>query len=438
MKKKDAKKSYKSIFLIIVLIVILSITIIFTYNLKKNKGDINEKPSPLMNLLSLIGNKPYTSPLSAENNGYSCAYHNSESCEGGSPSECYEYTCCYTDCSGYACSYSDKNFGSIHDGHCDESLPSPGPNFCDGKGKCIKNPCICPKTNGNLCQKETDKKCGKPPKVPKGLSECGSSGACSVGIVTIQVFDKPGEEKTPCTCELARLVNYYTCQNSIETTGYPPSKLKIIVEVDISNDAEYPTAATDIISEENGIKTIGMVLNGPFGFVFDTSNLIHESQHANLLSRFNNPKIPRWAQEGLAIMKEPRGPLTDSCMHFENLVNYLENLPPNFDFGQILTWDNPPGNDETILCYIFGSGIVNLLVKNSGGDCNAVRKFYKTTEQAMKNGNTQNSWINAIKNNYPGLGINNPNDLLEKLKSEVQSQLGKDGSIRSGCNPCTC
>jgi hypothetical protein len=94
-----------------------------------------------------------------------------------------------------------------------------------------------------------------------------------------------------------------------------------------------------------------------------THVLPHETTHAVLMGRFGRHLVPRWADEGIAILSEPR----------EKIERYLKNLPALrsqhdlFSASQLMSLKDYPESRRVTAFYVQSISLVEFLCAQKGG-----------------------------------------------------------------------
>ncbi len=94
-----------------------------------------------------------------------------------------------------------------------------------------------------------------------------------------------------------------------------------------------------------------------------THVLPHETTHAVLIGRFGRHVLPRWADEGMAILSEPR----------EKVERYVKNLPSLrsrhelFSVSELINMKDYPDARRVTALYVQGTSLVDFLSSQKGG-----------------------------------------------------------------------
>lgn len=102
--------------------------------------------------------------------------------------------------------------------------------------------------------------------------------------------------------------------------------------------------------------------------------LPHETTHVVLAGQFGGQQIPRWADEGMAILSEP-GHRVDKHL------TYLENAPHLFGVGDLMRLTSYPEREHLSLFYAQSVSIVEFLASEKGPEV-----FTRFLREAMRGG----------------------------------------------------
>jgi tetratricopeptide (TPR) repeat protein len=105
--------------------------------------------------------------------------------------------------------------------------------------------------------------------------------------------------------------------------------------------------------------------------------LPHEITHVVLADRFTTRPMPRWADEGVAVLTEPAD---KKHAHLKNLGEFL-NRGRVFSARQLMTMNDYPNGSQWPMFYAESVSLVEFLVARSGPS-----KFIEFMEGALKNG----------------------------------------------------
>jgi hypothetical protein len=106
--------------------------------------------------------------------------------------------------------------------------------------------------------------------------------------------------------------------------------------------------------------------------------LPHEITHVVLAGRFGNHSLPRWADEGMAVLTEPR---SKQDSHLVNLSQSRRNRR-GFGCAQLLTMGDYPGGGQMLDFYAHSVGVCRLLVEKGGTE-----KLVQFLRQSLQSGN---------------------------------------------------
>lgn len=129
-----------------------------------------------------------------------------------------------------------------------------------------------------------------------------------------------------------------------------------------------------------------------------THVLPHETTHAVLAGRFGRHHVPRWADEGMAVLSEPR----------EKIERYLKSLPAHrtkhelFPAGKLMSMNEYPEGRLVTPFYLQSISLVEFLSSQKGGP----REFVHFVRDGLEGG-----YEAALKRHY---GIRDFNDLEQR------------------------
>ena len=119
--------------------------------------------------------------------------------------------------------------------------------------------------------------------------------------------------------------------------------------------------------------------------------LPHETTHTVLVGNFGNKFVPRWADEGMAVLSEPADKIE---AHLRNLMN-LRQQGRLFAVQQLVQMDNYPSPEETTGFYAQGVSLVAFLVREKGA---------QTFTQFLREGMSGN-YESALQKHYSYRGF---------------------------------
>jgi len=114
--------------------------------------------------------------------------------------------------------------------------------------------------------------------------------------------------------------------------------------------------------------------------------LPHEATHIVLADQFGEQQIPRWADEGMAVLSEPRARIE---LHLDGLEQFRRDRLL-FSVGQLMQRANYPEQRQAGAFYAQSVSLVEFLAKERG-----TRVFTRFLQDAQKNG-----YEEALKKHY--------------------------------------
>jgi tetratricopeptide (TPR) repeat protein len=109
-----------------------------------------------------------------------------------------------------------------------------------------------------------------------------------------------------------------------------------------------------------------------------SASLPHEATHAVLASRFGGVDLPRWADEGLAMLTEPR----DRLDRYQRILNQAREDRLVMSMRELLTLDNYPTNQTAALAFYAQSVSVSQYLSELQGP----QTLAKFLSESLKNG----------------------------------------------------
>ncbi len=109
-----------------------------------------------------------------------------------------------------------------------------------------------------------------------------------------------------------------------------------------------------------------------------SASLPHEATHAVLASRFGGADLPRWADEGLAMLTEPR----DRLDRYQRILNQAREDRLVMSMRELLTLDNYPTNQAAALAFYAQSVSVSQYLSELQGP----QTLAKFLSESLKNG----------------------------------------------------
>ena len=137
--------------------------------------------------------------------------------------------------------------------------------------------------------------------------------------------------------------------------------------------------------------------------------LPHEVTHVVLADRFGGKPLPRWADEGMAVLSEPR----------ERIERHLRNLPQHqrdyqlFDVGQLMTFPDYPEGKHIGAFYAQSVSLVDYLCAQPSGP----QGFTKFLTEALRTG-----FVPALEKHY---GLHSFQELQQRWQAATLGN-GKD------------
>src|SRR5262249_3754210 len=145
--------------------------------------------------------------------------------------------------------------------------------------------------------------------------------------------------------------------------------------------------------------------------------LPHETTHAVLVGRFGRHDVPCWADEGIAILTEPRA----------KIDHYLKNLPMHRSRRELLPLANvmgsrgyPKEKRQVTPFYVQSVALVEFLSAQKGGP----QEFVRFVRDGLEGG-----YETALRRHY---GINDFNDLENRL---IKSTPGEASGVTAMNRP---
>ena len=124
---------------------------------------------------------------------------------------------------------------------------------------------------------------------------------------------------------------------------------------------------------------------------WNSSSLPHEMTHLVLADRFSGRRLPRWADEGMAVLAEPQAKRSERRRAAEEAGRVGRMLT----ISQVMFVDEYPPSDQRAAFYAQSAALVEALVARGGTE-----QFLTFLETAMRNGNAR-----ALKEVYGADGI---------------------------------
>jgi tetratricopeptide (TPR) repeat protein len=141
-----------------------------------------------------------------------------------------------------------------------------------------------------------------------------------------------------------------------------------------------------------------------------THVLPHETTHAVLIGRFGKRLVPRWADEGMAILSEPR----EKVERYLKNVSSLRSRHELFSMSELLALNDYPDSRRVTAFYVQSISLVDFLAAQKGGP----QTFTRFVREGLESG-----FEVALQRHY---GFRDFKDLEERW-SHAASQTG-DGS----------
>jgi hypothetical protein len=143
-----------------------------------------------------------------------------------------------------------------------------------------------------------------------------------------------------------------------------------------------------------------------------SASLPHEATHAVLASRFSGIDLPRWADEGLAMLTEPR----DRLDRYQRILNQAREDRLVMSMRELLTLENYPTNQSAALAFYAQSVSVSQYLSDLQGP----QTLAKFLSEALKNG----TYEPALKKYY--------NLDLPTLEQRWRTATFGDGATQAG------
>ncbi len=194
-----------------------------------------------------------------------------------------------------------------------------------------------------------------------------------------------------------------------EPTAWKP-KCRIILYASADHYARHSGKPADSPGHST-LKSDGeRVIDRKIELHCDVANMLtvvlpHETTHAVLSGRFGRHLVPRWVDEGIAILTEPR----------ERVDLYLKNLPKHrsdhelFPVSKLMSMEDYPERRLVRPFYAESIGLVEFLSTQKGGP----QEFTRFVRDGLDNG-----YEAALRKHY---GINDFKDLEERWSKAAQS-----------------
>jgi hypothetical protein len=128
--------------------------------------------------------------------------------------------------------------------------------------------------------------------------------------------------------------------------------------------------------------------------------LPHEVTHTVLAGRFGDRPVPRWADEGMAVLTEPADKID---RHLHTLPEHRNEL---FGLEQLMEMDQYPAHEYVGVFYAESVSLVRFLVQEKGA-----RVFTRFLREGMEDG-----YESALRNHY---GYRSFADLEDRWNQEV-------------------
>jgi len=119
---------------------------------------------------------------------------------------------------------------------------------------------------------------------------------------------------------------------------------------------------------------------------WSSSSLPHEMTHLVLADRFPGRHLPRWADEGMAVLAESQAKRSERRRAAEEVRRIGRVLP----ISQVMFLEAYPPSDQRAAFYAQSAALVEALVARGGPE-----RFFTFLETAMRNGNAR-----ALKDVY--------------------------------------